>query len=81
MSMPTSAMAATAAVLTCGRVGAAGEHLDPVAGEVAEPAGRHLGAAGVVHAQEQHGRLVQLADLEPGEGAEPIARETLDQHG
>ena len=59
MSMPTSAMAATAAGLTSvGRLGAAGPADGAVAGEVVEPAGGHLGAAGVVDAEEQDGRGV-----------------------
>jgi hypothetical protein len=57
MSMPTSAMASTAAGLTRSpgqRPGRA--DLDGVAGQVPQPAGGHLRAAGVVHADEQHGR-------------------------
>ena len=58
MSMPSSAMASTAAGLTWSAgCGPGGEDVDPVPGEVLEVAGGHLGAAGVVHAHEQHGRL------------------------
>ncbi len=41
-----------------GRGGAGGADLDAVAGEVGQPGGGHLGAAGVVDADEQHGGLV-----------------------
>ena len=53
--MPTSAIASTAAGLTvsAGR-GSGGADLDRVAGEVVQEAGGHLGAAGVVDADEQH---------------------------
>ena len=54
MSTPTSAIAATATGLIGPRGGAGGADLDGVAGEVAEPAGGHLGPAGVVDADEQH---------------------------
>src|SRR5205814_6297428 len=38
---------------------AGGAHLDGVTREVAQPAGGHLGTAGVVHAHEQDARLVR----------------------
>ena len=43
MSIPTSAIAATAAgLMLIGWLGTAGVDRDPIAGEVAEPSGRHL---------------------------------------
>ena len=63
MSMPTSAMACDG-----GRVdlvagfGAAGPGDGLVTGELGEEPQRHLGAAGVVGAQEQHGRFA-VGDL------------------
>ena len=57
--MPTSRMASTAAGLTWSAgVGAGGADLDAVAGQVGEPPGGHLGAAGVVDTDEQHGGLL-----------------------
>ena len=57
--MPTSAMAATAAGFTSAAgFGTAGPCHGPIAGEVVEPAERHLGPARIVHAEEQHGRSV-----------------------
>jgi hypothetical protein len=40
----------------CG-CGTAGDDIDIVAGQVLQPAGGHLRPAGVVDAQEHHGRL------------------------
>ena len=61
MSMPTSAIAATATgLIWSAGFGAGGADLDGVAGEVAQPAGGHLGAAGVVDADEQDTRLLVL---------------------
>ncbi len=58
MSMPSSAIAAIAdGVDLVGGLGACREDLDPVAGEVLEVAGGHLGPAGVVHADEQDVRV------------------------
>ena len=54
MSMPTSAMAATTAGLSCaGRGRAGGAHGHPPAGVMLQQSGRHLGAPGIVHAHEQ----------------------------
>jgi hypothetical protein len=45
---------------------------------VVEPAERHLGAAGVVHAEEQHDRRAVGADaLDPGQGAQALAGEAF----
>ena len=69
MSMPTSAIASTAAgLISVGRLGAGRADLDPVAGQVAQPAGGHLGAAGVVHADEQHAGLVGHDAASSGSG-------------
>ena len=52
--MPSSAMASTTAgLIVVGGRGAGGAHDDPVAGVVGEEGGGHLGAAGVVDADEQ----------------------------
>lgn len=60
MSMLTSRMASTAAgLMVSAGAGAGGADLDGVAGEVAQPAGGHLGAAGFVNADEQHAGLVR----------------------
>src|SRR5699024_4867088 len=40
-------------------LGAGGADVDAVAGEVGEPSGGHLGAAGIVDADKEHGRLVR----------------------
>ena len=54
--MPTSAMAATADGFTSvARARSARQGQRPVAGEVVEPAERHLRPPGVVDAQEQDG--------------------------
>ena len=54
MSMPTSAMAATATGFTWSAGSDPPDHADrPAGGEVLEPAERHLGAPGVVDAEEQ----------------------------
>ena len=59
MSMPTSAIACDGdGVDLVGGRGSGGADLDAVAGEVAQQAGGHLGAAGVVDADEQHAGLV-----------------------
>ena len=56
MSMPTSAIAATAAVdLVAGSEPP--DHATPVPGQAPEPTERHLGPPRVVHAEEQHGGL------------------------
>ena len=83
MSMPTSAIAATAAGLISDcRFGSARPDDRPVAGEVAEPAGGHLGTAGVVDAQEQHaGSRGGEPAFDPGEGPEPFPGEPLGEHG
>ena len=65
-----------------GRFGAAGVDVDAVAGEVAEPAGGHLGAAGVVDAEEQHGGLVgRSLSFDLGEGLEAVAGEAFGEDG
>jgi hypothetical protein len=57
MSMPTSAHRGDRSRVRCvAGIGPAGENIDRVAGQVPQPAGRHLRAAGVVHAEEQDGR-------------------------
>ena len=56
--------------------GAAGPGDGTVAGESLEPAERHLGAAGVVDAEEQHdGQAVVGLALDLGEGLEALAGE------
>jgi hypothetical protein len=61
-----------------GRFRAAGPADRAVAGKVLEEPERHLGAPGVVRAQEQHRRepVVGLA-LDPGQRAQPLAGELL----
>ena len=57
--MPSSAMASTAAGLTLSAgCGAGGADLDPPLAQGGEEGGGHLGAAGVVDADEQDGRLL-----------------------
>ena len=81
MSMPTSAIACDG-----GRVdldagfGSARPGDGLLAGEVGEEAERHLGAAGVVGAQEQHGGLAvgDLA-LDPGQRVEALTGEAFGQ--
>ena len=53
-----------------------------VAGEVGEESERHLGAAGVVGAQEQHGGFA-VGDLafDAGQGVEALAGEAFGQQG
>lgn len=65
-----------------GRFSASGVDVDAVTGEVAESAGGHLGASGVVHAKEQHTSSAsgsQAVDL--GEGVERFACEPFGQQG
>ena len=51
-----------------------------VAGVVLEEAEGHLGAAGVVGAQEQHGRLAVVdVAFDPGQGLEPLPGEPLGE--
>ena len=45
-----------------GGFGSGGADLDPVAGEVGEEAGGHLGTAGVVDADEQDARFLDVTD-------------------
>ena len=62
------------------RFGTAGVHQDAVAGEVLQPAGGHLGAAGVVDAEEQDGGggHVDLS-FDLGEGLEAVAGEAFGE--
>ena len=79
--MPTSAIASIAAgLISARRLGAAGEDVDPFAGEVTEPAGCHLRPARVVHAEEHHARPVadHLA-LDLGQRPQAVAGEPLDE--
>ena len=62
--------------------GATGPGDRVVAGVVLEEAERHLGAAGVVDAQEQHdGLAVDLQPFDPGQGLETLPGEAFGQQG
>ena len=62
------------------RLGSAGPPDRGVAGQVSEEAERHLGSAGVVHAQEQHdGSVVGAVPLHLGQRLEPLAGEPLGE--
>ena len=78
MSMPISAMAAIAAGLICEPVRTPGPgHRSALGVLVEEPEG-HLGAAGVVHAEEQHGWVPALGGgFGVDESVEALAGETL----
>ena len=81
MSMPTSAMACDGGgVDFVAGFGAARPRDRAVAGEVGEESERHLGAAGVVGAQEQHGGFaVVVLAFDPGQRVEPLAGEPFGQ--
>src|SRR5262249_37472847 len=62
--------------------GSAGVDDDLIAGQALEPGGRHLGAAGVVDAQEQHrwdGGFDASLDL--GQGLQPVPGESFGEDG
>ena len=63
-----------------GRFGSTGVDRDAVTGEVTEPAGGHLRATGVVHAQEQHRWPIGgLQTFDLGERPEPLSGEALGE--
>ena len=82
MSMPCSAMAATAAALSCS-VGSEPPEKTSTRSPARwrDPPGRHLRAAGVVDAQEQDARVeIGAVRLEADQGAQPILGQALDEH-
>ena len=64
-----------------GGFGAGGEDLDPVTGEVLKPACGHLGAPGVVDADEQHGRLSVIGSSSVHVSCAPVLGQDKGQVG